>query len=309
MTIRSHFDHLLHLRHFFLNRHLLVRLVILHRLPLLQVLLALRRQIHIHVSILPSSAHRSPTSIGMLRARRQSSASRTLRNTTNPNPFDWRVALSVQRLNSSRSPYVTRPPHADEATELPLHVVASHVIRRSTEEETALLQRLTTVSRFSRVAAAAVVTRLVATALAIVVTTVVAIVVMAASARLTMIMRVAAVVGIVVTMRIFVIALRVALSTTRKWIFYMGMERKIHTILATQQGNRDSMSRKGDVGIERPRGGFRIIHFHISITLAFPVGMIHNDSHITDRSELIHQVLQISSRNKGRQLAHTQFPQ
>ena len=163
-----------------------------------------------------SVARRSTTSIGMLRARRQSSASRTLRNTTKPNPFDWRVARSVQRLNSSRSPCVTHTPHAHEATELPLDVVARNVVRRSAEEETTLVQRLATVSRTLQMTAAAAVTRcvataltivvatalavLVATALAIVVATALTVLVVTARVRRVMVMGVTMVVGLMTTM-------------------------------------------------------------------------------------------------------------
>ena len=127
----------------------------------------------------------------------------------------------MQRLNSSRSPYVTRRPHTDESTELPLDVVAGHMVRRAAEEEAALLQRLTVVSRASRVTAGAVLAVLVTTALAIVVTAVVAIVVVAASTRLAMIVGIAAVVGLAATVRIVVIALRVAVSAVGERVFYM----------------------------------------------------------------------------------------
>ena len=155
----------------------------------------------------------------MLRARRHSSASRTLRNTTKPNPFDWCVARSVQRLNSSRSPYVTPPSHAHESTELPLHLVARHVVWRPAEEEAALLQRLATVARAPRVASATL-----------------TLFVVAASARLAVItwivtvmrvMTVVTVVGLVAAVRVLTVALRVALrvalATMHERILYMNM--------------------------------------------------------------------------------------
>ena len=166
----------------------------------------------------------------MLRARRHSSASRTLRNTTKPNPFDWCVARSVQRLNSSRSPYVTPPSHAHESTELPLHLVARHVVWRPAEEEAALLQRLATVARAPRVASAT---------LTLFVTTALTLFVVAASARLAVItwivtvmrvmtvVTVVTVVGLVAAVRVLTVALRVALrvalATMHERILYMNM--------------------------------------------------------------------------------------
>ena len=163
----------------------------------------------------------------MLRARRHSSASRTLRNTTKPNPFDWCVARSVQRLNSSRSPYVTPPSHAHESTELPLHLVARHVVWRPAEEEAALLQRLATVARAPRVAAAT---------LTLFVTTALTLFVVAARARLAVItwivtvmrvVTVVTVVGLVAAVRVLTVALRVALrvalATMHERILYMNM--------------------------------------------------------------------------------------
>ena len=171
----------------------------------------------------------------MLRARRHSSASRTLRNTTKPNPFDWCVARSVQRLNSSRSPYVTPPSHAHESTELPLHLVARHVVWRPAEEEAALLQRLATVARAPRVAAATL-TLFVTTALTLFVTTALTLFVVAASARLAVItwivtvmrvVTVVTVVGLVAAVRVLTVALRVALrvalATMHERILYMNM--------------------------------------------------------------------------------------
>lgn len=162
----------------------------------------------------------------MLRARRHSSASRTLRNTTKPNPFDWCVARSVQRLNSSRSPYVTPPSHAHESTELPLHLVARHVVWRPAEEEAALLQRLATVARAPRVASAT---------LTLFVTTALTLFVVAASARLAVITRVVTVVtvvGLVAAVRVLTVALRVALrvalATMHERILYMNMGRRMY---------------------------------------------------------------------------------
>ena len=171
----------------------------------------------------------------MLRARRHSSASRTLRNTTKPNPFDWCVARSVQRLNSSRSPYVTPPSHAHKSTELPLHLVARHVVWRPAEEEAALLQRLATVARAPRVAAATF-TLFGTTALAILVVAALALFVVAASARLAVttwivtvmrVVTVVTVVGLVAAVRVLTVALRVALrvalATMHERILYMNM--------------------------------------------------------------------------------------
>lgn len=158
----------------------------------------------------------------MLRARRHSSASRTLRNTTKPNPFDWCVARSVQRLNSSRSPYVTPPSHAHESTELPLHLVARHVVWRPAEEEAALLQRLATVARAPRVAAATLTLFVVAASARLAVITWIVTVM-----RVVTVVTVVTVVGLVAAVRVLTVALRVALrvalATMHERILYMNM--------------------------------------------------------------------------------------